>query len=72
MSETFDYDPDEMISFEGHDITLREAVHRYRSEKERSVPLVDFTAYRDFDKVPREFSIEDFEYFLGRPEFKEE
>ena len=70
MSELFAYDPDEMISFEGHDITLKEAVQRYRDQRNHPMPPDVFSAYRDFDKVPREFKIEDFEFFLSRPEFE--
>jgi hypothetical protein len=69
MPSELNFDPDEKVSFEGRDITLREAVERYREAKALPDELAGFTAFRDAIKEPPSFSVEDFEELAGRPEF---
>ncbi|CAM5764253.1 hypothetical protein LMIY3S_01084 [Labrys miyagiensis] len=69
MAVDFEYDPDELVSFEGHDISLRDAVHRYIEIKDHPDPLVDVAALRDPGKVPQILEAEHFEELAHEPQF---
>jgi hypothetical protein len=69
MAADFDYDPEETVSFQGHDVSLRTAVHRYIETKEHPDPLVDFAALRDPGKEPQVLEAEHFEALLQEPAF---
>ncbi|MGJ4860544.1 hypothetical protein [Labrys sp. La1] len=70
MTSMFDYDPEEIVSFEGHDISLKEAVMRYRQAKAHPDPLTDFSAIRDPGKIPQIFEAEHFDALAARAEFE--
>ena len=53
MTIGFEYDPEELVSFQGRDISLRDAVHRYLELKEHPDPFVDVAALRDPGKEPQ-------------------
>ncbi|WP_448956300.1 hypothetical protein [Labrys neptuniae] len=69
MIPTFDYDLEEMVSFEGHDISLKDAVTRYRQDKAHADPSTVFTAVRDPGKMPQVLEAEHLEALLALPEF---
>ncbi|WP_413992681.1 hypothetical protein ACMDCR_11630 [Labrys okinawensis] len=71
MAADFDYDPEELVSFEGHDISLRTAVHRYLEARVHPDPLVDLVALRDPGKEPQILEEEHFEALLKEPAFSE-
>jgi hypothetical protein len=71
MATGFDYDPDETVSFEGHDVSLRTAVRRYREIRADPDPLLDAAAFRDPGKEPPVFEAEHFEALLEDPAFEE-
>lgn len=70
MTSTFDYDPEEIVSFEGHDISLKEAVSRYRQARAHPDQPTDFSAIRDPGKTPQIFEAEHFDALVTRPEFE--
>ncbi|MBP0581107.1 hypothetical protein J8I29_17405 [Labrys sp. LIt4] len=70
MISTFDYDPEEIVSFEGHDVSLKEAVMRYRQSKAHPDVSADFSAIRDPGKIPQLFEAEHFEVLAALPEFE--
>lgn len=70
MTSTFDYDPEEIVSFEGHDISLKEAVMRHRQARTHPDLLADFSAVRDPGKTPQIFKAEHFDALVARPEFE--
>ena len=72
MVPAFDYDPDEIVSFEGHDISLRDAVRRFRQGKGSTGSLEGFSAVRDPGKTPQVFELEHFEALLQDPHFEKE
>jgi hypothetical protein len=65
----FAYDPEETLSFQGHDVSLRTAVHCYLETEEHPDSLVDFIAMRDAGKEPQVFEVEHFEALLNEPVF---
>ena len=69
MTIDFNYDPEETVSFEGHDVSLRTAVQRYRGIRDEPDPLVDPAAFRDPGKEPQIFEAEHFEALLAEPAF---
>ena len=71
MTTGFDYDPEELVSFEGRDISLREAVHRYLELKEHPDPLIDVAALRDPGKEPQVLEEEHFEELVREPPFRQ-
>ncbi|MGN8118975.1 hypothetical protein [Labrys sp. 22185] len=70
MTSMFDYDPEEIVSFEGHDISLKEAVMRYRQARAHPDQFTDFSAVRDPGKTPQIFEVEHFDALMTRPEFE--
>ncbi|MDZ5453797.1 hypothetical protein [Labrys sp. ZIDIC5] len=71
MTSIFDYDPEEIVSFEGHDISLKEAVMRYRRARAHPDQFTDFSAVRDPGKTPQVFDVEHFDALMTRPEFED-
>lgn len=70
MAPAFDYDPDEIVSVEGHDISLRDAVRRFRQDQAGSGSPQDLSAVRDPGKIPQVFKLEHFKALLQDPQFE--